>query len=272
MLRKTIKKIYVIFNKHDREPEIFVISYPKSGRTWHRLLVGSYLAKKNNVDIRDALHTEKLTQKLHLPVLGYRHNGADFLDPWPAHDDRVADPALWQGKRVIFLVRDLKDVLASSYFHAKYRSKTFEGEIGAFIRDPRTGAEKILTAWNRWHATRKLAQASIVQTYEAMHANAAGCLAQALDFAGYGPVDADVVAQSVHFCQSDNMRSMEKENFFKTATLRNKAASANSAKVRAARIGDHVNHLDAADIAYVDALEQRLGNPFAKRLASADLD
>jgi hypothetical protein len=57
------------------------------------------------------------------------------------------------------------------------------------------------------------------------------------------------------------LRALEKANFFDSERLGRQNAG-NAAKVRSARIGDHTNHLSAQDIAYIEAIEDRLGNPF----------
>ena len=205
--------------------------------------------------------TDRLMTRLNLLTLRYSHNGANFLDPWHADDPRVADPKLWRGSPVIFLVRDVKDTLVSSYFHARYRDKTFSGTISDFVRDSRTGAEKILTALNRWHANRSLAQNHLVQRYEQMHESPEGCLQEALNFLDIGPIEALALKQAVIFSSAENMRMLEQSGFFSSHRL-TKPVHPNAAKVRSARIGGYKNHLKPSDIDYIDGVEKRFGNPF----------
>jgi hypothetical protein len=47
-----------------------------------------------------------------------------------------------RGHRVILRVRDVRDILVSSYFHARYRSDSFRGSLSAFVRHAYTGIEK----------------------------------------------------------------------------------------------------------------------------------
>jgi hypothetical protein len=240
---------------------VWVVSYPKSGRTWHRLLIGAYICFRHNHDVRDALELKALSRRLGVPLVRYSHNGANFLDPWDGNDPRVADPTIWQNGRMVLLVRDVKDTLVSSYFHAHHREKTFAGPISAFVRNPATGAEKILIAMNKWHSNLALTKRHLVQTYESLHENASSKLKEVLEFAGFADVDDGAVEKAVNFGQADNLRELEKANFFDSERL-GSYASANAAKVRSARIGDYANHLSAEDIAYIEAMEDRLGNPF----------
>ena len=251
-----------ILLKIGNKPEpVWAVSYPKSGRTWHRLLVGAYICFRYEQDVRDALEMKTLSKRLGVPLIRYSHNGANFLDPWDGNDARVADAKIWRNTPVILLVRNVNDTLVSSYFHAHHRDKTFDGSISDFMRNPATGAEKILIAMNKWHANLALTKRHLVQTYESLHQNPADRLKDVLDFAGFGDIDDRAVARAVEFGAADNLRKLEKANFFNSERL-GSPGTANGAKVRSARVGDSANHLSAEDIAYIEAMEKRIGNPF----------
>jgi hypothetical protein len=244
-----------------KEEPVWVVSYPKSGRTWHRLLIGAYICYRHDQDLRDALELKVLAKRLSVPLTRYSHNGANFLDSWDGNDSRVANPKIWRNGRVVLLVRDVKDTLVSSYFHARYRDKTFDGPISAFVRNPATGVEKILIAMNRWHSNLAITKTHLIQTYESLHDNAADKLIEVLQFAGFADIDDSAVEKAVEFARADNLRELEKGNFFNSERL-GSYASANSAKVRSASIGDYANHLSLEDVAYIEVVERRLGNPF----------
>ena len=114
---------------------------------------------------------------------------------------------------------------------------------------------------NKWHSNLALTKTHLIQTYESLHENASSKLKEVLEFVGFTDIDDGAVEKAVKFGQADNLRELEKANFFDSERLGG-YASANAAKVRSARIGDYANHLSAEDIAYVDAAENRLGNPF----------
>jgi hypothetical protein len=258
MLRRLAKS----WRKKGRKerPDVFVISYPKSGRTWHHLLIGNYLARLTGSDLRLSLKLRHLCRKTGGPLIAYHHNGANFTNGLAPDDPRVACPRKWAGKRVIFLIRDPRDVLTSAYFHARYRRRTFHGDIGQFIRKPETGAEKLFTALSRWAERRHLAAAAMTLTYEELHRDAGGSLAKSLRFAGYGEPDPKLVEEAVAFARPENMRRLEQENFFKTAKMRaGISGGEHGSKVRAATVGNHALHLSPDDLMYIDDLYVRFG-------------
>jgi hypothetical protein len=204
-----------------------------------------------------------LSKRLSVPLIRYSHNGASFLDPWDGNDPRVADPKIWRNGRVVLLVRDVKDTLVSSYFHARYRDKTFEGPMSAFVRNPATGVEKILIAMNKWHSNLTLTKAHLIQSYESLHHDPSDKLIEVLRFAGFADIDEAAVEKAVEFARADNLRELEKANFFNSERL-GSYATANSAKVRSASIGDYANHLSPEDVAYIEVMESRLGNPWKR--------
>src|SRR5690349_6361889 len=56
-----------------------IVSYPKSGRTWHRVILARYIAAQNGLEAVRSIDTRKLTKKFGLPRISYSHNGANFL-------------------------------------------------------------------------------------------------------------------------------------------------------------------------------------------------
>lgn len=244
-------------------PDVWVLSYPKSGRTWHRALLGTYIAQGHGLDLRGALNVRKMCLELGLPVIDYEHNGANFMYDNLPSDPSVADPGLWQGRKVILLTRDLRDVVTSAYFHARFRTNVYHEELCDFIRDPKRGVEKILVAYNRWHDNRHRAAEWLHLRYEDMHKDPSESLRSSLAFAGIADGGEKAVLAAVEFCRADNLRRLEQEGFFDSGRLRPSAENPElGAKVRRATVGDHANHLSAEDLDFIAALETRLGNPF----------
>ena len=74
-LRKTRSKF-----SRSVESDMYVLSYPKSGRTWLRALIGKYLSLKHNIPENLILSTEIMTSKSNLPRVSFTHNGSARID------------------------------------------------------------------------------------------------------------------------------------------------------------------------------------------------
>src|SRR5207249_4556491 len=120
------------------------ISYPKSGRTWLRALMGAYLCEANGIQEGLALETEVLAQRAGLPATAFTHDFASHGRgiPWQEWRSRGSEYA---GRRVLLLTRNIKDTLVSAYFHATKRRRIFDGPISQFVRSDVFGAKKLVT-------------------------------------------------------------------------------------------------------------------------------
>ena len=88
----------------------FVISYPKSGRTWLHVMLGYYLAGGVLPNIL-SLGSPNMSQPVHL---AFTHDNDPHLCFSTALRPKLSD--LYQNKTVIFLARDPRDVVVSQFF------------------------------------------------------------------------------------------------------------------------------------------------------------
>ena len=247
------------------DSEVVIVSYPKSGRTWLRTLLGKAFCEQYGVDEGLLLDTYTLTKQTGVLTTRFTHDGSEILDGKHFRDLDVDRSAKFQGKKVLFIVRDLRDVLVSSYFQAVKRADVFEGEISAFIRDERFGVQKIVQFLNIWHVNQFFPDDFLLLTYEDMHKDTERALRQALDFMGAGSVTDAVIDRAVEFASFESMRRMEKNDEFGIWWMRpGDVDDPESYKVRRGKIGGYVDYLSSEDIAYVDETVQAIGCPFLR--------
>jgi hypothetical protein len=245
-----------------KNTDIFIVSYPKAGRTWHRFLVGNYITRMLELPITKAQKTAKLTGQMPGGTTRYNHDAANCIDAIPSEHPIVATPELWSGKKVIFIVRDPRDMIVSCWFHCHFREGSYGGTMREFIRSPYCGIEKILVAHNRWWTNRNRASEFMVISYEKMSEDLGTVLHDTLLFMSNGPIDEARISESVAAASFENMRDIESEGLIQHHSLRLPSPDPRARKIREGKIGGFRNHLCDQDIAYIECSIERIGDPF----------
>jgi len=247
-------------------PEVdrYLLSYPKSGRTWLRALIGRALVARFRLPEERLMETEDLVRAAQLPSFAFDHDGSSMMDACKGR--RLSpDKSAFRGKHVLLLGRDVRDTLVSAYFHATRRLGIYEGTISSFIRDERYGADKVIAFYRQWFDARSVPRTFVFLRYEALHEDAPAALRATLDFLGARDVPASTIDDAIRFASFDNLRRAEAADAFRSASLRAaNPADPESYKVRRGKIGGYVDYLSPADIAYIDEREAESGCEFAR--------
>ncbi|MHC5111973.1 MAG: sulfotransferase domain-containing protein [Planctomycetota bacterium] len=239
----------------------FVVSFPKTGRTWLRVMLGRVLVDAYGIPEDRMLSTYKATRAAAVGPVMFSHGG-DFhlLDDGP-FDRLTIDERVFHPKRILYLIRDVRDTLVSFYFQQAKREKVFEGDISAFLRDERFGAPKLVRFYTMWYEQRRHMQSFKVIRYEDMHAAPVETLADALGFLELDRAGEDVVRRAVDFASFDNMKSMESQGRFARKMMQpGDPGDAESFKVRKGKVGGYVEYLGDEDLAYIDEVIARHGD------------
>ncbi len=240
---------------------IDVVSFPKSGKTWLRFMVGSVLAEISGEPFERVQRAMMPTGEslawwpdgLPLPVFShgdYRPGGT-----FPA--DRYA------GRDVVRLVRDPRDVVASHYFHERFGMCRFEGSLDEFVRRVPTpdeigtnrdlwGAWAAIDFMAAWHRAATSFGRDTLVRYEQVRTDPEGELATLLAALGISATPG-VVRRAVEACEIDRMRALEQTGDFKHLGLQGSTRQEGN-KVRAGIVGGHRTHLTNEQIAYIEGL------------------
>ncbi|MGH8905767.1 MAG: sulfotransferase domain-containing protein [Egibacteraceae bacterium] len=202
-LRPVARRPLIRFRQFGLTPvDAVLVSYPKSGSTWLRFLLGSVLGGQE-VDfdsVRDAL-----------PPIG-RHRGAPRLLPSGGRVVRSHEPldALTGrgGQPVVYLVRDGRDV-AVSYLHHLRRIGGFTGDFAAFLPRFLSGT---IDGYGPWHTHVQGALAprdrQLTVRYEDLRRATVSELARILAFLGVEP-EVNLLEAAVAANAKDRMRAKE---------------------------------------------------------------
>jgi hypothetical protein len=243
-----------------RRTAIYMLSYPKCGRTWLRLMIGKALVDHLQID-EDPMEIALLHgHDRRVPHMRVTHDDMPQLKT-PAGVER--DKSSYAGKDVIFLVRDPRDTMISYYFQATKRRGRFDGTPGEFLRHAVGSLDTILAYYNVWADHRHVPRSFTLVRYEDLHRDPVTELERTLRVIGCVPPRA-CLERAVEFSSFDNMRKLEQRGAV-GALDRMKPADATdpeSYKTRKGKVGGFREYLEPAEIEYMNARIRDRLSPF----------
>jgi len=223
---------------------LVVVSFPRSGRTWLRVLL-------DRLNLRLAYtHDDSGHQK--------RRSLADL----------ETDKSAFAGHKVIHLIRDPRDVAVSGYFMASQRRDVFSGTLSEFLRDDRHGLRKILHFNHAWYASRHLPADFLLVRYERMQQNPFAVLKRILSFTGRQVTD-EALRDAIDFCRFENMQRLERQGHFEKEYGILLAATGDNPdrfKTRRGKVGGYLDILSPKDVTYCDRVIHDSGYPLLSRV------
>ena len=255
-LRKTPIVRAMYRRKWNRRGETMLLSYPKAGRTWLRIMIGHAMADHFDLPLQEAIRLDRLSrnrhpmqQHQHVPAIRAKHDDNPQLK---TPGELVTTKTEYRDIKIILLIRDLRDLAVSAYLHMGRRDGLFHGDIGAFIRNPRGGVRTMVRFYNVWADNRDMPADFMLLRYEDMHADTAGELRRVLHFAGIRNVADQTIRRAVDFGSFDNMRKLEVDGGLKDTRLRpGDPNDTETYKPRRGIVGGYGDYLGADDGAYV---------------------
>jgi len=247
-----------------------IISFGKSGRTWLRVLIWRYFAKKNGFAADGISEFDEFRlNNPNVPVLFFTHD--NYLKDFAGHDRKVD---LYGKSRVVLLVRDPRDTAVSQFFQWKHRivprKKVLnnypldEMDLHGFITSEQSGIPKIIEFMNAWASEIGHMPNLLVVKYEDLRADTKGQLRRVLEFFAQSPTEEEL-DDAVSFASVENMRRMELENAGKATAHRSlKPADANdpsSFKVRRAKVGGWRDYVTEEQSDAIDAMVKEKLDP-----------
>lgn len=254
--------------------DAYLISYPKCGRTWLRLMMGRAVAQHYHLGDSEEVLFWRTNRRFHphLPRLTVVHDDRPMLKT-PA--ELQTDKRRFKDKKVIFLARDPRDVIVSHYFEMTSRGKLFgenpyekhpmffEGSLPEFIHAERGGYATLLAYYNLWAANRHVPAGFLLVRYEDLRRDPATELRRVMDFLGLTTVNEHDIAEAVAFASFENMRKMEADGRFNSAMLRpGDQKNQESFKTRKGKVRGFVDYLEPAEIDWLNQKTLELLDPY----------
>ncbi len=230
--------------------DIFVVSYPRSGNTWTRFLIGNLVHENQPVTF---LNVESLVPSIYMcPDRVLRKVPRPrILKSHECFDARY--------KNVIYIVRDPRDVAVSFYhFNIKVGRLTDDYPMERFIEQllaaeidgdvDRYGSwdDNVLSWINMQHTRRKF----LLLRYEDMLADPQRELAKVAHFLGFEPRP-ERLAKAVELSSADRMRNLERNQAGEWTMMR--GTRQDKPFVRSARSGGWRSVLPERAVAAIEA-------------------
>ncbi|MFZ0955272.1 MAG: sulfotransferase domain-containing protein [Candidatus Sulfotelmatobacter sp.] len=187
--------------------DVFLTSYPRSGNTWTRFLVGNLVYQNEPVTF---LTVERLVPDMYKSSDRVLRN---LPRPRILKSHECFDPRY---KKVIYIVRDPRDVAVSNYhWELKLRSVRDGFPIEDFV--PRWMEPQFwprIGSWGdhvtSWLSTRQGNKGFLLLRYEDLKQDPQRALARVAEFLGIEP-STDRLNRAVDLSSAENMRKLEKQ-------------------------------------------------------------
>ena len=184
--------LFEVGGKIQPEVKVYIVSHPKAGRTWLRVMLGSLLCNEYGYPDKIMLDLFALTRAAKILPAQFTHDCSAIVDAF-SYNDLSPDKSGFHDKHVIFLTRCIKDLLVSCFFQATKRIKCFQGDLHSFIRDERFGALKVAVFNAQWYAARSIPQEFLTVKYEDLHLNPRRALLEISELIGMPSVNKKTV-------------------------------------------------------------------------------
>jgi hypothetical protein len=168
------------------------------------------------------------------------------------------------GKPILLLSRDPRDVIVSLFFQLSKRTRQFRGTLSDIIDDRRFGIHSIVEVMNAWLLEWGGRGNFKLLRYEDCRLNPRRAFEEMLRFFGFERIEQEAFDRGLRFSSFENMKSMEARGEFKTGILLPEDPSdPDSFKVRRGVVGGYKQYLNERDLLAIEqamlSLDPRFG-------------
>ena len=237
---------------------MFLVSYPKVGRTWLRVLLGRTFREHYGIRKRQMMAaTAGRVSAPGMPRILATHDDATVDKPARYV---FTDKSPYRNHTVLLMVRDPRDVIVSQYFQrTRRKDNPYRGSLADFLHEPRGSVDTMIAFYNAWATQRSVPAQFKLLKYEDLREDTTGALREVLNVVGAGDVPDETVVKAVAFASFERSRQREAKGAVKHKALRAwNPADPESFKARRGVIGGYVDYLTEDQIAELNARLRQL--------------
>ncbi len=233
--------------------QYFLVSFPKTGRTWLNYMI-KQMVKQSNHPLKNNenfIFNEHDNSEIIIEN-GTRNNPLDVF--------KFTSRKRYRRGKVLFLVRDPRDVVVSHFHQVTKRSRNpfvFKS-ISDFVKDDILGFNRIIHYYNLWFSQKKIPKDFLLIKYEDLLNEGVDTLSEINQFFNID-ISKDKIEKIYSESSANKMRKNEKEN--KLEGFKDFGKDRDKLKVRNAKIGGFINELSEDDILFCNK-EMKLLNSY----------
>lgn len=169
---QTTMGLLFLFNRY-RTTDAYLMGYPKTGNSWLRFMIGSYIQFVCNLDRPPLFESYDLFGRCEKPPLGPSMIASHGPLEWSSQEKTDLNKrnvvSHYKNKKVVLIVRHPLDTMVSGWFHAKssgFDNFFFQGDLEDFLNDPVFGLDKFFSFYQIWKNARQHFSNLILVRYE----------------------------------------------------------------------------------------------------------
>jgi hypothetical protein len=233
--------------------QYFLVSFPKTGRTWLNYML-KQMVKQSNHPLKNNenfIFNEHDNSEIIIEN-GTRNNPLDVF--------KFTSRKRYRRGKVLFLVRDPRDVVVSHFHQVTKRAKNpfVFNSISDFVKDDILGFKRIIQYYNLWFFQKDIPKDFLLIKYEDLLNQGVDTLSEINKFFNID-ITKDKIEKIYSESSADKMRKKEKENKLEGFTDFGK--DRDKLKVRNAKSGGFINELSEDDILFCNK-EMKLLNSY----------
>jgi len=265
-------KTWHIYQRAKQKNElIYIVSYPKTGRTWLRYFLTYYTARLKNIDMdvnlasmfnlfpNDTEDTEKgriafntLLRK-DIPLIQFSH---------------ATYSGVFSNSKTLQILRSIPDTLVSEYFHFTQHLSNDNALITDYLFQDKQGINRLCHYLNSW-AKQPQSKDTLTISYESMHRQPTLLFTKVLNFLQIECRE-DMLKEAIEQANFDNMASQEKRKTIPGHTYDYKNTEAR--RIRKGEINNYPRYLDEATFRKINKIcTETLTETAKQRLADHNL-
>jgi hypothetical protein len=245
-----------------------IISPPKCGRTWVRTMLSRFFQHRYGLPGNELLGFDNYHRmNPAIPRIRFTHDR--YVNQYTGNRDSKRD---YYNKKVILLVRDPRDVVASNYFQwincvnpykkelLNIPDKPEEVPIFEYAMTRQFGIPRTVEFLQAWAPELNKIGAHLLVRYEDLRTDTARVLGDMLAFMGIEATETEI-RQVVDETSFENMKKMEQNQTFESGSRRlmiKDSDNPESFKVRRGKVGGYSDYFSEQELVEIDRLIARI--------------